>query len=1135
VRRAVVRNGKTLLLILLLSSAHGLATTASADTCAKLCLPIVGTFQRQHQGSQDVRPLERGKPIDRELAGNQANTYSIAIRARQYLKIVVDQHGINVVVTLFSPDGDTLASVDSPNGTEGPEPVSFVTEVSGRYRLEVRSLDSTAAAGRYRVKVDELRMATGHDKAEELYRQAEALREQATVEGLRSAIVRYTASLPLYRAAGDSGSEAAALNQLGSVYDDLGEEQRALDSYIQALALFRAVGDRASEAILLNNIGDLYHNLGEIQKALDYYARALSLRRAVGDRHGEATTLHNIGRVHDDLGEEQEALDFFAQALPLLRAVEDSAALAEVLNSTAAVYRHLGENQKALDSYSRALTLRRLIGNHRGEAITLNNLGTVSIDLGDFQKALAYFDQALVLARTAGERHGEAAILHNIGGVYDNLGEKQKALDSYSQALSLSRTIGDRRRVAQNLNNIGAVYNDLGERRKALDSYAEALTLFLAVEDRDGQAKTLNGVGWVYSLLGEKLKALDSFNQALTLFRFVGDRSGEAATLYNRARLERGNGDLDQSLADIANSLTIADSLRTRIGSQELRASYFATVQDYHEFNIDLLMQLNKQNPSQGYDGRALEASERGRARSLLETLAEAHADIRQGVDSTLLARERKLEQQLNAKAQQQATLLGGTHTSEQAATIAAQLEALTTDLQQTEAAIRTTSPRYAALTQPSPLNLREVQQALDAGTVLLEYSLGRDVSYLWAVTPTTLTSYTLPPRAEIETAARRFYELLNTRNRLFVRSDQRSQEPAFERHDRGASPTTDAQQQEIRGTVSRLSQMLLGPVAAQLGQKRVVVVAADGIMQYVPFGALADPATLASNTLVIYPLIVRHEVISLPSASVLVTVRREVTDRAPAPRTLAVLADPVFSPEDERVHQRSVLTMTDSQPAQDIDTGRIGEMVRQSALEAGARRDGAHLVRLIGTRREAEGILAMVPVPQARRAFDFNASRALATSGELSQYRYVHFATHGLLNKIHPELTAIVLSLVDTNGSPQDGFLRAHEVYNLKLPADVIVLSGCETGLGAEVKGEGLIGLTRGFMYAGAPRVVVSLWSVDDDATAELMIGFYRGMLRQGKRPADALRAAQIAMWKKGRWQAPHYWAAFVLQGEWR
>jgi CHAT domain-containing protein len=176
-----------------------------------------------------------------------------------------------------------------------------------------------------------------------------------------------------------------------------------------------------------------------------------------------------------------------------------------------------------------------------------------------------------------------------------------------------------------------------------------------------------------------------------------------------------------------------------------------------------------------------------------------------------------------------------------------------------------------------------------------------------------------------------------------------------------------------------------------------------------------------------------------------------------------------------------------------------------------------------------------MVPVAQARQAFDFDASRALASSGDLSQYRYVHFATHGLLNTVHPELTAIVLSLVDTNGSPQDGFLRAHEVYNLNLPAEVIVLSGCQTGLGTEVKGEGLIGLTRGFMYAGASRVVVSLWSVDDDATAELMVGFYRGMLRQGKRPADALRAAQIAMWKKDRWQAPHYWAGFVLQGEWR
>jgi CHAT domain-containing protein len=329
--------------------------------------------------------------------------------------------------------------------------------------------------------------------------------------------------------------------------------------------------------------------------------------------------------------------------------------------------------------------------------------------------------------------------------------------------------------------------------------------------------------------------------------------------------------------------------------------------------------------------------------------------------------------------------------------------------------------------------------------------------------------------------------------------------------------------------TARRVSDVLLRPVSGHLGRNRLVIVV-DGILQSLPFAALPDPAMLASGA-AIQPLILRHEIVYLPSMSVLATLREELRSRTSPPQTLAVFADPVFSVDDERVRARPTPPTQDEQPS----ANRAVESVNRSADEIGIQRDGGQLVRLIGTRREAEGLAAMVPGGEARQAFDFEASRELATSGELSRYRYVHFATHGMLNNIHPELTGIVLSLVDSSGSPQDGFLRAHEVYNLRIPADVVVLSGCQTGLGKDVKGEGLIGLTRGFLYAGAPRVVVSLWKVDDDATAELMVGFYRGMLHQGKRPADALRAAQIAMWKKDKWQAPYFWAAFVLQGEWR
>jgi CHAT domain-containing protein len=260
---------------------------------------------------------------------------------------------------------------------------------------------------------------------------------------------------------------------------------------------------------------------------------------------------------------------------------------------------------------------------------------------------------------------------------------------------------------------------------------------------------------------------------------------------------------------------------------------------------------------------------------------------------------------------------------------------------------------------------------------------------------------------------------------------------------------------------------------------------------------------------------------------------RRELAGRKPAAKALALFADPVFAADDARLQRAPNAAKPEAQGTN--ETRDIDQPLTRALREAGVAETGLRIPRLPGTRREAAAITALLPEAQRKQALDFDASRATAISEELSQYRILHFATHGLLNSQHPELSGIVLSLVDREGKPQDGFLRMHEIYNLKLPAELVVLSACQTGLGKEIKGEGLVGLTRGFMYAGAARVLASVWKVDDRATAELMKQFYQGMVKDGLRPAAALRAAQVQMWKQQRWGEPYYWAAFVLQGEWK
>jgi CHAT domain-containing protein len=240
-------------------------------------------------------------------------------------------------------------------------------------------------------------------------------------------------------------------------------------------------------------------------------------------------------------------------------------------------------------------------------------------------------------------------------------------------------------------------------------------------------------------------------------------------------------------------------------------------------------------------------------------------------------------------------------------------------------------------------------------------------------------------------------------------------------------------------------------------------------------------------------------------------SLRQRAVERVAPAKTLAVLADPVCSPQDDRLP----VTVRDADPPPEAWSPSF--------------------ISLPHTRREAESILAMVPPPQRLAALDFAAAPELVKSGELRNYRILHFATHGLLDEVHPELSAVVLSMFDEDGRRRDGHLRLHEIYTLQLPADLVVLSACQTALGRRVRGEGLVGLTHGFFYAGASRLVVSLWDVHDEATAELMTAFYGGLLREDLSPPTALRAAQQRMRRQKRWEAAYYWAGFVLGGDWR
>ena len=490
-------------------------------------------------------------------------------------------------------------------------------------------------------------------------------------------------------------------------------------------------------------------------------------------------------------------------------------------------------------------------------------------------------------------------------------------------------------------------------------------------------------------------------------------------------------------------------------------------------------MSLHAVQPSAGFDGAALEASEAGRARTLLETLAEAKTQIREGVDPKLLERERALQNQLERLATRQIS----SSSAAGAGKVETEIERVTAEYRDVQGQIRARSPHYAALVQPETLKLKQIQDLLEPGTLLLEYSLGEKRSFLWAITTDSLQSFELPSQTNIETLAQKLYAAITSASNTYE-NDARS-----------------------------ISSILFGRLNDLSNVKRLVIVA-DGALQYIPFAALPDPHEADK-------LVSRYEIVRLPSASVLAVQRAQFANRTPAPKSVAVLADPVFDNLDSRL---SATASARNSPAS------YSRAVRDAGLIVNGR-----IPRLKFALMEADAVYGAASPNDSLKAVGFKASRATAMDPALSQYKIIHIAAHGVLNSKHPELSAILLSMVDETGRPVDGLLQLHEIYNLKLPAELVVLSACETGVGKQIRGEGLIALTRGFMYAGATRVVASLWKVDDAATAALMAQFYKEMFANRKRPAEALKEAQISIAKQKRWRDPYYWAGFVLQGEWR
>lgn len=944
---------------------------------------------------------------------------------------------------------------------------------------------------------------TSRPRHDALRRQAEGLSQRAVAlskiqnkKSLTAAAALFNQSVPLFLSAGLPDDAARSHLKAGEIYVTLGSYDKAHRSFANAQALTQ---NPELQCRTLSAMTRLHASSGPIPLAQHYSEQTVGACESLGPED-QAEALEAQGEALQSAGENATSKDRFLRALDLFTATQNDDGRARALLMLAySTFFANGEHDQGLAQAREAMQLWSGIGDQFGIARAHSALGIFAITRGEFETAECNYQLAKDLFHRVGDRDDEASVLNGLGYVNREVGNWQESLEFYQNARATFASVQDLLGEHEAITSVGRALSAMGKYSQMLSAYQAGLRLAQQAKDPLLEAASLADIGEAYAVVGNYKKAELSYRHALQGYRAVNHIYGEGDVLIRLGRLQsrqkmysqaiasleqanklkektaqiediariqyelagifRRLNRLDEALAAIEKTIDIIESQRITLSKFDARAVYFATVHRYYALYIQILMLLHRRESAPSLVTKAFEASERSKVRSLLDLL---NASTQSVTCDERLRRQLEVLDAPNAK--------------------------------------KTVIPS-------DTMTLEQIQAEIEAqDTVLLEYSLGDEKSYVWSVRNDRIAVHELPSADTIR-------KLVDGLRRTIVPPQHQDGESgvAFEarRH----------QREEAYGAYAReLSRLLLGPVA--LGPAKHILVVPDGVLQYIPFIALPLPQPGGGL------LIQHYEVDILPSASVLGTLRRTTSNRAPPSATAIIFADPVFESSDPRVLGTSAIN-AHGKPEKSASLIRAIQDLRGSS----------YIPRLPASRDEATAIARILQSedPQAvRLEMDFAASRDTVLRDGLSHYRMIHFATHGVIDTRRPEMSALILSLLDRRGRKLDGYLRLGDIYKLKLSADLVVLSSCDSALGKDLESEGTIGLPRGFLYAGARRVIASLWKVDDTATAKLMSRLY-ARIQQGESPSAALRKAQLEMLHDPLWSKHYYWAAFALQGEYQ
>lgn len=831
----------------------------------------------------------------------------------------------------------------------------------------------------------------------------------------------------------------------------------ALQTAQQSLDLWQSLGDNTGVAQALAQIARCYHALSNFAEASQNYQDALLLWRQQDKVREQAETLIQLGYVEEGRGDWLNTISYLTQAQALINEQTDPDLMGRISSGLAGVFNDNGMPETALLQYQRALNYFRLTPDPRDDARMTMAIGYTYLLLGDHRSSLSNLEEALASFKPGSL---DAAECHEyIAQLEWSTGEFAGALRHLEPSLKIYENANNPRQAA---------------RVRAL-------------------------IGQTYSQQGMTQRARASYVAALGIFRRITDKVSEAAVCFALGRLELNAHNFDAAEDYLKQSIADTENIRNTSASRDLTTAISASVHDRYAAYIDCLIRKHKLNPSKALDVVAFQASELVRARSLAEFLRETQTRPLPGLDPRLAEQDRFLRLSIRAKLDQRIALLSKDHKQEELNQLETTLAGLNHQHQQLTEKIRGINPLYSAFNQVRTHSLEDIQRSVieDDKTVLLEYLLGKDASYVWLITRNDLQVYELPGEKLITEATQKVYDLLSK------------------------EPDTNTESR-LQGATNELAQMILAPLADRLQAQKLLVVA-DGALNYIPFQLLPDPSH--GNE----PLISRYEIVNAPSASILKQLREEKQQRRPPAKLLAAFGDPAF-PSDYAQTTQPEIRIAALNPNEATPWRRA---LRDIEVK-GDSFDVGNIKSLLYTRIELNNLRAIAGA-DSLIATGFDASRKTLENTDLTKYAILHLATHGILDPKRPELSGFFLSMVDASQHELDGFMTVQDVYSLNAPVDLVVLSACRTALGKDVRGEGLIGLTRGFMHAGASSVAASLWKVDDEATAELMKEFYANMLQKGMTPGTALRAAQNTIRGNSPWQSPHFWAAFTIQGEYK